>query len=48
MIALNYYLITKVIAISITYVCAYMLGIVHERYKNMQLKIEICEEEKHV
>jgi hypothetical protein len=45
MIALNYYLITKVIAISITYVCAYLLGTVNERYKNMIMKIEICEKD---
>jgi hypothetical protein len=45
MIALNYYLITKVIAISITYVCAYLLGACNEKYKNMIMKIEICEKD---
>lgn len=48
MIALNYYLIIKVLCVTVTYIGAYMLGAFNERYRNMQLKIEICEEEKHV
>ncbi len=48
MIAINYYLIIKVLCVTVTYVCAFMLGVVQEKWKNMQLKIEICEEEEHV
>ena len=45
MIALNYYLIIKVLCVSVTYVCAYMLGALNEKYKNMEMKIEICEKD---